>query len=84
MDLVAVAATQTSGYGRYYDGRTAHDPDRIAKERGEDFVRATRKREGSLSGLKSWQHSMMMILVILINRRRLSLDIGENGVGAAT
>ena len=28
--------------------------------------------------------SMMMILVILINQRRLSLDIGENGVGATT
>ncbi len=28
-------------------------------------------------------HSMM-ILVILINQRRLSLDIGENGVGATT
>ena len=29
-------------------------------------------------------NSMMMILVILINQRRLSLDIGENGVGATT
>ena len=29
-------------------------------------------------------NSMMMILVILINQRRLSLGIGENGVGATT
>ena len=28
--------------------------------------------------------SMMMIRMTLINQRRLSLDIGENGVGATT
>ena len=39
MDLVAVAATQTSGYCHYTKKLTAQVPDRTAKERGDDMVR---------------------------------------------
>ena len=38
MNLVAVATSTLSGYGRYDDGSTAHIPDRFAKERGDDMV----------------------------------------------
>ena len=44
MDLVAVAATQTSGYCRSIEKLTSEDPDRTAKERGDDLVRLANAR----------------------------------------
>ena len=44
MDLVAVAATQTSGYCRCTEKLTSEDPDRTAKERGDDLVRLANAR----------------------------------------
>ena len=44
MDLVAVAAIQPSGYCRYIEKLTAHDPDRMLKERGDDLVRLANAR----------------------------------------
>ena len=44
MDLVAVAATQISGYCHYTAKLTAHVPDRTAQERGDDMVRLANAR----------------------------------------
>ena len=44
MDLVAVAATQTSGYCHYTKKLTAQVPDMAAKERGDDMVRLANAR----------------------------------------
>ena len=44
MDLVAVAATQTSGYCHCTKKLTAQVPDRAAKERGDVLVRLANAR----------------------------------------